>query len=129
VDIGVQATSDTAGSQLNITISDNQIQTIQRGNGIVLSTPDPENGATIYANVVGNVLPANSDQDIVLFDGNAGGGGPGSSNLSIKASDVDNLRALNADASVLEAFPNNPTPTVPPPPNYNPALTVPLPPL
>jgi hypothetical protein len=129
VDIGVQATSDTAGSQLNITISDNQISTIRRGNAIVLSTPDPVNGATIYANVVGNVLPANSDQDIVLFDGDAGGGGPGSSNLWIKASDVDNLRALNADASVLEAFPNNPTPAVPPPPNYNPALTVPLPPL
>lgn len=127
VDIGVQGTSDIG--QLNITINDNLISTTPRGNGIVLSTPDPENGATIFANVIGNKLPASSDQDIVLFDGDPGGGGPGSANLWIKASDVDNLKALNADANVLEAFPNNPTPTVPPPPNYNPALNVPLPPL
>jgi hypothetical protein len=126
VDIGVQATSDIG--QLNITINDNRISTTARGNGIVLSTPDPENGATVLANVVGNTFPQISDQDIVLFDGDPGGGGPGSANLFIKASNVDNLRALNADATVLEAFPNNPTPAVPPPPNYNPALNVPLPP-
>jgi hypothetical protein len=125
VDIGVQGTATTG--RLNITINDNLFTPTRTGNGIMLATPSPTTDAEIYANISGNRFLSNGTQDIVLFDGNPNGPA-GSADLWIKASSFENLRAINADASVLREFPEAIAPANPPPPNYEPSLFVPLPP-
>jgi len=80
--------------------------------------------------VIGNeIVSANSvSQDIVLFDGSPSGP-QGSADLWIEAANEANLRAINADATVVNVFPDDTlSPGTPPPPNYDPSLVVPLPP-
>jgi hypothetical protein len=129
-EIGIQGTS-TSG-RLYLTASDNIILLAAGGvgNGIVLATPDPITDSTIYANIVGNDIISRGDQDIVLFDGTDGTNVPlpGGPDLFIKAADAQNLRIINQNATVYRVFPNDPTPLVPPPPRYDPALDVLLPP-
>jgi hypothetical protein len=127
-DIGVQATANTG--RLNITITDCLITPTRVGNGIVLATPSPITGAEIYASVIGNeIVSANSvSQDIVLFDGSPSGP-QGSADLWIEAANEANLRVINADATIVNVFPDDTlSPGTPPPPNYDPSLVVPLPP-
>ena len=127
-DIGVQATANAG--RLNITVTDNLITPTRIGNGIVLAAPNPVTGAEVYASVIGNniVSPNSVSQDIVLFDGSTSGPA-GSARLWIEAANEANLRAINADATVSNVFPEDVlSPGTPPPPNYDPSLVVPLPP-
>lgn len=130
VDIGVQGTANELGSELNLTINDNLFVPTTVGNGIVIATPNntvTTGAAEAFVNIIGNRIISNGTEDIVLFDG-TGGGGVGSADIWIKAASLANLRSINANATVLNAFPNDPFPTVPPPPNYDPSLNIPLPP-
>lgn len=128
-DIGIQGSANSAGATLNITANCNTISTKQPGNGIVLATPSPANGAVVRAYLVANDIKAslggNGGDDILLFCGNPAGE-PGTSDLFLKAADVGNLRALNGNATVRQVYPFSTT-TVPAPPNFDPTLVIPLP--
>jgi hypothetical protein len=126
VDIGVQGTASAAGSVANVTVNDNFIVTRGTGNGIVISAPNPESGAIVNAYVVRNRINTAGD-GVLLFDGTPGPGAAGSSRISIKAADETDLSRINNSARVRQVYPNNPTPLVPEPPNWNKALVVPLP--
>jgi hypothetical protein len=126
VDIGVQGTASAAGSLAQITVNDNFIVTRGTGNGIAISAPNPESGARVNAYIVRNRINTAGD-GVLLFDGTPGPGAAGTSRISIKAADETDLRRINNSARVRQVYPNNPTPLVPEPPNWNKALVVPLP--
>jgi hypothetical protein len=130
VDIGIQGTANQRSSVLNLTVNDNLIVPTRIGNGIVVATPNnttTTGTVTANTNIIGNRVISNGDQDIVLFDGTTGAG-IASADIWVKAASLANLRQINANATVLNAFPNDPRPALPPPPNYDPTLVVPLPP-
>jgi hypothetical protein len=143
----VQGSAPNAGDLLNLTINQNTLVSPLGGNGINLAVND----GRINANIVGNNIAAR--QTTALTTGTAGGPSApallasniylttsntatGLNNLTIKAASLDNLVALNRNATVTTAPPANPvntgtTATIvppPPPPNYNPSSVVPLPP-
>ncbi len=143
--VGVRAQS-TEGGTMNVTINANKINTTG-GNGIILSVADAP-GAVVNASVVGNrvsgaatvitgtVTHANGnilldsvgwavdwtpDPPVVI---------PGQGILNIRAASEANLRGLNFNSSVedVPALVNGDKVVEPPPPFYDPALYVPLPP-
>jgi hypothetical protein len=129
-DIGVEGRVNEVGSRLNLTINDNVFVPTRIGNGILIATPNNDvstGAAEAFVNIIGNRVISNGPEDIVLFDG-TGGGGVGSADIWIKAASEANLRSINANATVLNAFPNDVFPDLPPPPNYDASLVVPLPP-
>jgi hypothetical protein len=145
--VGVQGSAPNTGDLLNLTINQNTLVSPLGGNGINLAVND----GRINANIVGNNIAAR--QTTALTTGTAGGPSApallasniylttsntatGLNNLTIKAASLDNLVALNRNATVTTAPPANPVNTgttspivpPPPPPNYNPSVVVPLPP-
>jgi hypothetical protein len=132
VDIGVLGSARTG--DLNITINDNQFLPTRIGTSIMLSgrNVDLIDVSKVFANVNGNrfVSTPTGPQDILLFDavGALTPAAAESSTLNIKAASIENLRAINNNGTVINVFPNDPTPSVPPPPNYDPSLRVVLPP-
>jgi len=132
VDIGVLGSARTG--DLNITINDNIFLPTRVGTSIMLSGRNtPASGTSyVYANVNGNrfISSPTGPQDIVLFDAVGGLTPPTAENstINVKAASIENLRAINNNGTVINVFPNDPTPDVPPPPNYDPSLRVLLPP-
>jgi hypothetical protein len=129
-DISIEGSANALGSRLNLTINDNVILPTRIGNGILIATPNntvSTGAAQAFVNIVGNRIISNGTEDIVLFDGTTGGG-VGSADIWVKAASEANLRTINANATVLNAFPNDVFPGLPPPPNYDASLVVPLPP-
>jgi len=125
-DISVHGTASAAGSLLNLTVNDNLIIPASFGDGVVISAPNPQTGAQVNTYIVRNRFVAQGD-GILLFDGTPGPGAPGTSRIAIKAADQADLQRINGNVTVRQVYPNNPTPLVPEPPNWNAALVVPLP--
>jgi hypothetical protein len=144
--IGIQGSSPNTNDVLNLTINQNQLVSPSSGNGINLAV----GGGRINTNIVGNSISALTST--AFTTGTAGGitsptpvvtniylttsnTTAGLNNLTVKAVNLDNLRALNRDATVTTQPQQNPvntgttTPLVPPPPppNYDPSVLVPLP--
>jgi len=145
VPIGVRAQA-TEGGTMNVTINQNEIRTTG-GNGIILSVADAA-GSVVNASVVGNrvsgaatVLSGTVPQangNILLdsvgwsinWDVDPPVKIPGQGILNIRAANEANLRGLNFNSSVesMPALVNGDASVLPPPPFYDPALFVPLPP-
>jgi hypothetical protein len=146
--IGVQAASHNVDDVINLTVNKNILVAPSGGNGINLAVDDGK----INTSIVGNVIRTATTTAIAT--GTAGGinnpapvasgiylttlnTGTGLNNLTVKAVNADNLRALNTDATVTTSPQQNPiitgttpapVPPPPPPPNYDPSVVVPLPP-
>ncbi len=133
--IGVQASSPNAGDLVNITVNGNVLNSPGGGNGVNLAVTE----GLIFANVNSNKINATATQ--VGFSGTTSAtgttafdtanillttNGATDTNLTIKAANETNLRAINFDASV-RTQPLTTGTTPPPPPNYDPAAIVPLP--
>jgi len=133
--IGVQASAPNAGDVVNITINGNTLRSSGGGNGVNLAV----NEGLIFANVNSNKIsgtPTRVATTGTTTSGTAGFDtanillstlGTGDTNLTIKAANETNLRAINFDA-VVRSQPLITGTTPPPPPNYDPAVIVPLPP-
>ena len=140
VPVGVRAQATESGT-MNVTINGNQIATTG-GNGIIISVADAPN-AVVNANVVGNRATGAStvvsgtttypNGNILLDsvgwsdDGTIAGQGI----INIKAASETNLQGLNFNATVQDVPARlvvKDVIIIPPPPFYNPALYVPLPP-
>jgi len=145
VPIGVRAQATESGT-MNVTINQNEIRTTG-GNGIILSVADAA-GSVVNASVVGNrvsgaatvisgtVPQANGN---ILLDSVGWSVNwtpdppvkiPGQGILNIRAANEANLRGLNYNSSVevMPALTSGDKSVLPPPPFYDPALFVPLPP-
>jgi hypothetical protein len=145
--VGVRAQATEAGT-MNVTVNSNTIRTTG-GNGIIVSVADAPN-AVANASIVGNraagaatvlsgtVQTANGN---ILLDSvgwtvdlstDPPTVNPGQGILNVRAADEANLRGLNFNASVqdmpADAVDGSDNIVVPPPPFYDPALYVPLPP-
>jgi hypothetical protein len=132
--IGVQASSPNAGDLVNITVNGNILNSPGGGNGVNLAVTD----GLIFANVNSNKIVGTATR--VATTGTTTSGTTGfdtanillttngatDTNLTIKAANETNLRAINFDASV-RTQPLTTGTTPPPPPNYDPAAIVPLP--
>ena len=147
VPVGVRAQA-TEGGTMNVTINSNTIRT-NGGNGIIVSVADAPNavanasivgnrvsgaatvttGTTQFANgnilldSVGWTVELGPDPPVVT---------PGQGILNVRAANVPNLRGLNFNTTVqdlpADAVDGDGNIIVPPPPFYDPALFVPLPP-
>jgi hypothetical protein len=152
--IGIQGSAPNDNDLINITISNNILTAPAGGNGINLAINGSGTTATgpsgvINANIIGNRItglattayytgtaggitrPVQLASDIYLTTSNTVAG---LNSLSVKAVGPDNLSALNNDAVISTMPKTNATTTgtsatfaPPPPPNYDPALIVPLP--
>jgi len=136
-----------ANQTLDITLTDNRIGTVAGGDGISLSVAD-QVGAIVNANMVGNRIAAGTgttttggtiritntdagwfvdettDPDTVFYI-------PSLGEIFIKASDSENLSAINNNARIFEVpgqFTWDDITYLPLQPVYDPALVVPLPP-
>jgi hypothetical protein len=132
--IGVQASSPNANDLVNITVNGNALASPGGGNGVNLAV----NNGLINANVNSNKIAGTATR--VTTTGTTTSGttgfdaanillsttGTGVSNLTIKAANETNLRAINFDATV-RTQPVLTGTTPPPPPNYDPAVVVPVP--
>ena len=125
--VGVQASAPAAGDLVNITINGNRLQSPNGGNGVNLAAGD----GLINANVNSNTISALATQTattgtsaFVTSNILLSTTGTNTLALSIKAANETNLRAINSNATVRVV----PTGTTFPPPNFDPALIVPLPP-
>ena len=145
VPVGVRAQA-TENGVMNVTINTNHIVTTG-GNGIIMSVADAP-GAVVNASVVGNRVSgaativtgtvAAVNGNILLdsvgwtFDATNGRVIAGAGILNIRAASEANLQGLNFSTSVQDV-PADFTDAdgnviIPPPPFYDPALYVPLPP-
>jgi hypothetical protein len=137
--VGVQASSPSAGDVVNITVNGNLLVSAGGGNGVNLAV----NKGNMFANVVSNNIigtpttttgtggatttttGSSAVANILLTT--LGLAAADENNLSIKAANQDNLRAINNNATVV-SIPILTGNNVPPPPNYDPSIVVPLPP-
>ena len=131
--IGVQASAPNAGDVVNLTVNGNTLRSPGGGNGVNLAV----NAGAINANVVSNRISGLSTTlattGTTTTTGTIGVGvsnillttsGTALTNLTLKAANQTNLRAINYDATVGQ----QPVATgTAPPPNYNPSVIVPLP--
>ena len=133
--VGVQASAPNAGDVVNITVNGNTLVSAGGGNGVNLAV----NQGKMFANVVSNNIvgtpTTTTGTSATTTTGSSGvanillttlGTGADETNLSIKAANQDNLRAINNNATVV-SIPITAS-NVPPPPNYDPSIVVPLPP-
>jgi len=147
VPVGVRAQA-TEGGTMNVTINSNTIRT-NGGNGIIVSVADAPN-AVANASIVGNRVSGAStvttgttqfSNGNILLDSvgwtvdlapDPPVVTPGQGILNVRAASVPNLRGLNFNSSVqdlpADAVDGAGNIVVPPPPFYDPALYVPLPP-
>lgn len=145
--VGVRAQATDSGT-MNVTINENVIDTTG-GNGVILSVADAPD-AVVNASVVGNRVrgaatvvtgTVSQPNGNILLDSVGWSVDlstdpptviPGQGILNIRAATEQNLRGLNFNASVENVPPRtvqtNGNVIVPPPPFYDPALYVPLPP-
>ena len=143
--VGVRAQA-TENGVMNVTINGNRIVTTG-GNGIIMSVADAP-GAVVNASVVGNRVSgaativsgtvASTNGNILLdsvgwsWDATNGIVIPGQGILNIRAADEANLQGLNYSTSVqdmpADVIDGDGNILIPPPPFYDPALFVPLPP-
>lgn len=135
--IGVQGSSPNSGDVLNLTINQNTLISPAGGNGINLAVSGTGAGGIINTTIVGNKISATPSP--ALFSSGTSTtpvplasniflttSGTSLTNLTIKAANQDNLVALNRSATVTSQ-PLVTGTSVLPPPNYNPAVIVPLP--
>jgi len=134
--MAVQASAPNAGDLVNITVNGNNLLSPAGGNGVNLAVVD----GLINANVNSNRITARATTAAATTSGTTTSGttafqtanillttgGSSLTNLTIKAANQTNLRAINKDATVAQQPVLTGT-TPPPPPNYNPAVLVPLP--
>jgi hypothetical protein len=145
VPVGVRAQA-TENGVMNVTINGNRIVTTG-GNGIIMSVADAP-GAVVNASVVGNRVSgaativsgtvASTNGNILLdsvgwsWDATNGVVIPGQGILNIRAANEANLQGLNYSTSVqdmpADVIDGDGNILIPPPPFYDPALFVPLPP-
>ena len=147
VPVGVRAQA-TEGGTMDVTINSNTIRTTG-GNGIIVSVADAPN-AVANASIVGNRVtgaatvtsgPVQVSNGNILLDSVGWTVNltpdppvvtPGQGILNVRAADEANLRGLNYNASVqdmpADVVDGDGNIIVPPPPFYDPALYVPLPP-
>jgi len=145
VPVGVRAQANENGV-MNVTINDNHIVT-NGGNGIILSVADAP-GAVLNASVVSNRVGgaativsgtvSTANGNILLdsvgwtFDATNVVVIPGQGILNIRAANEANLQGLNFSTSVqdlpADVIDGDGNIIIPPPPFYDPALSVPLPP-
>jgi hypothetical protein len=145
VPVGVRAQATESGV-MNVTINGNRIATTG-GNGIIMSVADAP-GAVMNASVVGNRVSgaativsgsaASTNGNILLdsvgwsWDATNGIVIPGQGILNIRAANEANLQGLNYSTSVqdmpADVIDGDGNIIIPPPPFYDPALFVPLPP-
>jgi hypothetical protein len=86
----------------------------------IVGTPTTSSGTGTGATTTGSSAVSN----ILLTT--LGTSAAAESYLTIKAANADNLRAINNNATVL-SIPIQTGTNVPPPPNYDPSVVVPLP--
>jgi hypothetical protein len=131
--IGVQASSPNANDLVNITVNGNALASPGGGNGVNLAV----NNGLINANVNSNKIAGTATRATTTGTTSGTTGfdtanillsttGTGVSNLTIKAANQTNLQAINFDATV-RTQPVLTGTTPPPPPNYDPAVVVPVP--
>jgi hypothetical protein len=134
--VGVQASAPSAGDLVNITVNGNTLLSPTGGNGVNLAVAD----GLINANVNSNRITARATTGLTITTGTTISGttgfqtanillttsGTSLTNLTVKAANETNLRAINNDATVAQQ-PLRSLLTPPPPPNYDPAVVVPLP--
>ncbi len=133
--IGVQGSAPNSGDLLNLTINGNTLTSPGGGNGVNLAV----NNGLINANVVSNrilgVPTSVATTGTTSTSGTSGfeaanilltTSGTSLTNLTIKAANETNLKAINYDATVRQQPTLSGTAT-PPPPNYDPSVIVPLP--
>ena len=134
--VAVQASAPNAGDLVNITVNGNTLLSPAGGNGVNLAVAD----GLINANVNSNRITARATTAAATTTGTTTSGttgfqtanilmttsGTALTNLTIKAANQTNLQAINRDATVAQQPVLTGT-TPPPPPNYNPAVLVPLP--
>jgi hypothetical protein len=145
VPVGVRAQATESGV-MNVTINGNKIVTTG-GNGIIMSVADAP-GAVVNASVVGNRVSgaativsgtvASTNGNILLdsvgwtWDATNEVVIPGQGILNIRAANEANLQGLNYSTSVqdmpADVIDGDGNILIPPPPFYDPALFVPLPP-
>jgi hypothetical protein len=131
--IGVQGSAPNAGDVVNLTVNGNTLVSPGGGNGVNLAV----NEGLINANVVSNKifgLATSLTTGTTTTSGTTASGvsnillttsGTSLTNLTLKAANQNNLRAINNNATVGQ----QPVLTgiLPPPPNYDPSVVVPLP--
>jgi hypothetical protein len=130
--VGVQASAPSAGDLVNITVNGNTLVSPQGGNGVNLAVAD----GLINANVNSNRISGRATSTTGTTTSGTTGfqtanillttSGTAITNLTVKAANETNLRAINSNATVAQQPVLTGT-TPPPPPNYDPAVVVPLP--
>jgi hypothetical protein len=133
--IGIQGSAPAVGDLVNITINGNTLVSPTGGNGVSLAVEE----GSINANINSNRITGRATTGLVATGTTISGtvgfqtanillttSGTSLTNLTVKAANETNLRAINSDATVAQQ-PIRTLLTPPPPPNYNPSVVVPLP--
>jgi hypothetical protein len=132
--IGVQGSAPNAGDVVNLTVNGNTLTSPGGGNGVNLAVNDGMINANVVSNKIFGLATTLATTGTTTTSGTATSGvsnillttsGTSLTNLTLKAANQNNLRAINNNATVGQ----QPvlTGTTPPPPNYDPAVLVPLP--
>jgi hypothetical protein len=133
--IGVQGSAPNAGDVVDLTVNGNTLRSPGGGNGISLAVNDGSINANLVSNRISGLSTTLATSGSTTTSGTTGVGvsnillttsGSNLTNLTIKAANETNLRAINYDASVGQQPVLTGT-TPPPPPNYDPSVIVPLP--
>ena len=136
--IGVQASAPNANDLVNITVNGNTLLSPGGGNGVNLAVANGKINANVVSNtIVGTPTTTTGTGGTTTTGSNASAvanilltTNGGTNNLTIKAANSDNLRAINYNATVVtQPLASGTAGTAPPPPpRYDPAVIVPLPP-
>ena len=133
--IGVQGSAPNAGDVVNLTVNGNTLRSPGGGNGVNLAVNQGIVNANVVSNKISGLSTTLARTGTTTTTGTTGVGvsnillttsGTALTNLTIKAANETNLRAINYDATVGQQPVLTGT-TPPPPPNYNPSVIVPLP--
>jgi len=123
--IGVQGSAPNAGDLIDLTVNKNTLTSLGGGNGINLAVNDGLINANLVDNRISGIATTTSGTGVGVSNILLTTSGTGLTNLTIKAANETNLRAINNNASVSQQ--PAATSTTPPPPNYDPSVIVPLP--
>jgi hypothetical protein len=132
--IGVQGSAPNAGDVVNITVNGNTLTSPGGGNGVNLAVNEGLINANVVSNKIFGLATSLTTTGTTTTSGTTTSGvsnillttsGPSLTNLTLKAANQNNLRAINNNATVGQ----QPVLTgiLPPPPNYDPSVIVPLP--
>ena len=133
--IGVQASAPNAGDLVNLTVNGNSLVSPGGGNGVNLAVNQGSINANVVSNRISGLATSTSGTGSTSTSGTSGfeaanilltTSGTSLTNLTIKAANETNLKAINYDATVRQQPVLSGTAT-PPPPNYDPSVIVPLP--